>query len=223
MASGQPEIFEDNPATPPRRPVSDRREILIQLGIVTAGLFIALMLQGIVEWLHHRSIVAEARANIEQEIRNNQRTAQADLGYFQANLDRLHSNVKTIHALASNEHIHGSLINSMEYTTLDQSAWNTARDTGALAYMPYDEVQRYSDLYSTIDYLNGHAQAVADTEFEALAPTLMGYDVTQIPQEQYVAMLRDNARAEIGLTTLQQTLKQLDGNLRGALARSPSG
>lgn len=207
--------------SPPHHPVHHWRDALVHLGIVTAGLFIALMLESVVEWVHHRNIVREARENIRLEIRHNQAAASKDLNYVQASLANVEANIDTLQRLPTlrvAKHFHGSLINRMDYDPMAESAWRTARDTGALGYMPYEEVQHYSDLYTTIDYVNNRALAVADTEFKALAPAKMGYDFKDLPEEQRTAMLRGNADAEIGLITLQQMLQQVHRDLGRAVA-----
>ena len=47
------------------------RDVAIHLAIVTAGILIALGLEQTVEFFNHRRLVAEARANILSEIRDN--------------------------------------------------------------------------------------------------------------------------------------------------------
>src|SRR6516225_7037399 len=58
---------------PPLGPLMSWREILLHLGIVTIGILIALSLEGLVEWNHHRHLVREARENIRIEIEDNQK------------------------------------------------------------------------------------------------------------------------------------------------------
>ena len=41
---------------------------------VVLGILIALALEGVVEWAHHRALVREARANIAIELRHNKET-----------------------------------------------------------------------------------------------------------------------------------------------------
>jgi hypothetical protein len=199
--------------SPPQHPVHNWRDVLVHLGIVTAGLCIALMLEGVVQWVHHKNLVREARQNIRIEIRQNRDAVKTDLTFLAANLKRVEGNIATLQRLHPGQDFHGTLTNRMDYVDLDVAAWRTARDTGALGYMPYDEVQRYSGLYTTIDYVNGRALAIGDTEFKAFAPAEMGYDFKDIPAEERTAMLRGNAETKIGLVTLEQMLEQVDREL----------
>jgi len=212
-----PEAVEPNdpgPA-PVRRHRHDWRYILVELGIVTAGLFIALMLNGIVEWAHHKQTVRDARRNIRREIGENRKTVRKDLGEVRSTLARVQTNIATLQRMRAGRFSHGSLNSAIAYAGLDDAAWQTARNTDAVAYMPYDEAQRYSDLYGTVDYVNGRALALIDTQFNAMAPAEMGY-VGQLPEEEITTMLRGNAQTKINLLTLMQMLTQLDAQLAKA-------
>ncbi len=195
----------------PMEPIHTWRDILLHLGIVTVGLFIALSLEALVEHIHNRHLLAEARANIRQEIEIDHQAAQKDIGLVQQNIDTIKANIDTIHHLQTHpKEFHGSITNSMSFDSLNDAAWRTARDTGALSFMPYNEVQRYSDLYMLEGLVNQKAISAGEQSFHASIPTLMGYDVTNIPPDEYNQMLRDNAAAEIDLLTLKQFLTLLD-------------
>jgi len=204
---------------PPEHPVHTWRDFATHLIIVTIGLFIALMLEALVEHIHHVHIVREARENIRRELEDNHHAAQQDLGYLQDNISRVKANIATLQQMRSQPHLHGSLVNQMSFNSMSESAWHTARDTGALAYMPYDEVQRYSDIYTDAESVNKHADDAAESEFSALAPTEMGYDMEALPPEEIVAMLRGNAQTEIDLVTEQQFVQQLDTDMLAALKK----
>ncbi|HEY1607370.1 MAG TPA: hypothetical protein VGF77_17420 [Allosphingosinicella sp.] len=202
--------------SPPHHPVQNWGDVFVHLAIITAGLFIALTLEGVVEWVHHRTLVSEARENIRLEIRHNLGVAKQDLAYLKANQARVEGNIRTLQRFHISRNFHGTLTNTMEFAPMDQSAWRTARDTGALGYMPYAEVRHYSGLYETIDLVNNRALGVMDTEFKAFAPAEMGYDLKDMPNEQLDAMLHGNADTKIGLTTLQQMVQQVDRQLSDA-------
>ncbi len=195
----------------PHEPIHTWRDFAIHLTIVTIGLFIALSLEALVEHLHNRHLVREARANIRQEIEIDDQAARKDIALVQQNIDTLRANIDTIHLLQTHpKDFHGSLTNSMSFDTLNDAAWRTARDTGALSFMPYGEVQRYSDLYMLEDLVNQKAIRAGEQSFRASIPTLMGYNISSIPAEELTQMLRDNAATEIDLVTLKQFLIQLD-------------
>src|ERR1041385_4850584 len=60
----------------PEKPIHSKKEFLFHMLTVVLGILIALALDGIVTWAHHRVLVREARANIATELRNNKETIQ---------------------------------------------------------------------------------------------------------------------------------------------------
>jgi hypothetical protein len=195
-------------------PIHTWRDIALHLGIVTVGLFIALSLEAFVEHLHNRHLVAEARANIREELQINHQAAQDDITRVQKTIATLQANIATIHRLqADPKNFHGSLDNTMSFDSLNDAAWRTARDTGALSFMPYKEIQRYSDLYMLTELVNQKAISAGEQSFRAEIPAVMGYDLTSIPAAELTQSLRDNAASEIDLVTLKQYLVTLDQQL----------
>lgn len=195
----------------PHESIHTWKDFAIHLTVVTIGLFIALMLEAGVEYWHHRHIVAEARANIREEIQENHEAAQKNLGYLDQSIEGVKDNVKTLHVMMTRpKDFHGSLANTIRFESFHDAAWRTARDTGALSYMPYQEVQRYSDLYMMEDMVTQKAVNTAEKSFQASSPVFMGYDVDKLPSEDYMNMLRANAAAQLDLTVLKQYVQQFD-------------
>jgi uncharacterized protein (DUF3084 family) len=64
----------------PHKPILTVKEAAVHLAIVTAGILIALSLEGLREWREHRSLVNEARANLLSEIRDNRKEVAAAVG-----------------------------------------------------------------------------------------------------------------------------------------------
>jgi hypothetical protein len=194
----------------PHQPVHTWRDFAIHLTIVTIGLFIALSLEAFVEYVHHRHLVAEARENIRMELQNNHNAAQHDLILLQQGIDQQKANIIAIHGLMTTHNFHGEVKNTMDIDSLSDSAWHTARDTGALGFMPYDEVQRYSDLYMLGDLVNTTTIDTAKQDFLAGAAFDMGYDPDKLPPQEFSRLLHDNAAIQIQFFTLKQIVSQYD-------------
>lgn len=60
---------------PPEHSIRTWRDLLTHVAVMTIGLFIALMLESLVEYAHHRHIVHQARENIRQECSTTARTS----------------------------------------------------------------------------------------------------------------------------------------------------
>jgi len=195
----------------PHQPVHTWRDFAIHLTIVTIGLFIALSLEALVEYVHHRHLVAEARENIRTEIETNHKAAVDDLNLLQTAIDNTQSNIETIHRLQANpKDFHGTLKGNMDFNSPDDAAFLTARDTGALSYMPYAEVQRYSDLYFLEELVKTKSITVGDSVFGSLTVTQMYADMDKLPPDEVTNMLRANANALLQLKVLKQIVQEFD-------------
>jgi len=195
----------------PHEPVHTWRDFFTHLTIVTIGLFIALSLEAFVEYVHHRHLVHEARENIRQEIEDNHKAAQEDITLLQQDLDRTNSNLDTIRRMRANpKTFKGTLTFTMSFNSLHDAAWNSARDTGALGFMPYKEVQGYADLYQHQKLVDDQVIEVIHRQTLAMTPIYMENNFTTISTNQTENLLHDTAATLIDVTTLQQIVQQLN-------------
>src|SRR5215470_3688657 len=73
------------------------KETAKHLAIITAGVLIALTLEGIVSWIDHRMLVREAVANLTAELRNNNK----ELEGLVANLAKEEQQLEHVDELAA--------------------------------------------------------------------------------------------------------------------------
>jgi hypothetical protein len=104
----------------PDHPITGWRETVKHLAIITAGVLIALTLEGMVSWVDHRLLVREAEANLTAEIRNNKKELDAHF----ANLTKQRQQYEQANEVVT-----------------------TGTITGAFGFMDYGEVSRYADVY----------------------------------------------------------------------------
>lgn len=169
---------------PPQHPIGTKRDFFLHLFTITCGLLIALSLEALVEWGHHRALVREARENIRRELEDNKQATIKDIADVEQDRLRFVHNLDEERALRDYpSHQHGHSIDStFSWSSTGDAAWRTARDTGALAYMPYDEVQRYADVYAQQEIANTQAVELFRRQVEAIAPTLMEKDKSFPPR-----------------------------------------
>lgn len=132
----------------PERHVQSARDIILHLAIVTVGILIALGLEQAVEWYHHRELVAEARETILSEIRSNQKELKTKMAMwprFQANdIEILDFIGDLLDHGKSDRH---NLRLAMSQAQIRGTSWLTAQTVGALAFMPYADVEKYASVY----------------------------------------------------------------------------
>lgn len=140
---------------------------------VTVGMFIALFINGMVEWKQTRDLVAEARATLAREIADNKKDLEGTRGNFPRDLEELASAVTFADDMLK---VHKTKITAINLhynmADLSDSSWRTAERTGALSHMEYAEVQKYSKLYDFQDlFLQNQRAALSQL---TIASSLIG-------------------------------------------------
>ena len=110
----------------PDKPIHSKKEFLFHMLTVVLGILIALALDGIVTWAHHRVLVREARANIATELRNNKETIQRAVPEIQARQKQLQEVISTIDQVEKSRKLSGKLGYSFASYELYSTAWKTA-------------------------------------------------------------------------------------------------
>ena len=132
----------------PEHEIHGFRDFFLHLFTITIGLLIALSLEASVEALHHRHQREEAETLIRREIQNNLDSLHAGQPGAMAELRQMTTVLKTLEARAQSKP--GALHDSdfiFHEAPFQDAAWRTASSTGALSYMDYGEVERFSDAY----------------------------------------------------------------------------
>jgi hypothetical protein len=134
-------------------------EFFIHLFTITVGLLIATQIESYVEWRHHVHLAEEARASLRAEIQKNLN----DLRGMTPGLKKWREQIDTDLAVMEriqehpedmkNQHAKWAI--SFSAVSMSDTAWRTAQSTGALAYMPYEEAERYTAIYKAQDALMG--------------------------------------------------------------------
>jgi hypothetical protein len=149
---------------PPHESAHSWRDILIHLATITVGLFIALSLEGCVEWQHHRHLVHEARANIRSEMEDNQKELKDAWDTIHKEQAQVKADIAALKILKQNPEAHNLSVNLRFNTSaVANASWNTARETGALSFMSYPEVKKYAEVYDAQKLFSDQTMRVLDT------------------------------------------------------------
>jgi hypothetical protein len=125
------------------------REFGFQLSTITAGVLIALSVDGVVEWRRERALVREAQAAIDLEIASNLRDLDETLPGLEAHQRALARALRFADDLIATgkTEVHEVRF-GFNIASLNRASWQTADRTGALALMDYADVKGYAELYS---------------------------------------------------------------------------
>jgi hypothetical protein len=134
---------------PPHAPTHTWKDFFIHIATIVIGLLIAVGLEQTVEWMHHRHGVERAREHIHAEVEVNERIRRDDQQQADLIIARLKGDLDILQVLDANNGKPQAA--DLNFTWNGQgfysAALNSARDSGALALMPYEESAMYSDAY----------------------------------------------------------------------------
>ena len=133
----------------PPHPIHSWKDFGVQLVTITAGILIALSLEGVRESIHDRALVREARENIHREIADNQREVEDEIKAIPARSKKIDTALRFANEMLKTKRtdIHQVEL-QLDFPELNAASWQTAERTGALAHMDYGEVQKYATLYT---------------------------------------------------------------------------
>ena len=197
---------------PPHGGIHSWRDFFIHLVVITLGLLIALGLEGIVEWRHNKHLVHTAEGNLRAELEANQKTLADDLAALNAAQKQIETDLTILSALRA-KHVPGAEPKfHWDWNGPSSAAWDTARNTGAIALMNYQTAQNYSVIYEQQGVVNEQSGVFVRDLYRAGAPLQGGEKSSDLKPAQLDAIN----------VNLQQTLADVNylrdlGNSLGRL------
>ena len=152
----------------PHKAIHGTGEFFLHLFTITVGLLIAVGIEGAVTRHEHHKLAEEARETMAAEIRHNQGSVRDAIKAVAEHQTRLKANLATVTAVQANpngpEAENAHLDISYNTVGLEHTAWRTAQATGALAYMSYDDAQRFSSIYEVAETFEKSEDQLAGDE-----------------------------------------------------------
>jgi hypothetical protein len=178
----------------PHHPIGGWKDFFVHLVTITVGLLIAVGIEGCVELHREHKLVQEGRETMREEIQYNAAEMKEAVGKLKTQREMMQKNIDVLTKIQGNPKDRAaqdaSISADYSIVGLRDTAWKTAQTTGALAYMPYAEAQRYSNVYgSQKDFLDQQDKILEDeAQFLGLmAKTNFGHN--DITAEQASAAL----------------------------------
>ncbi len=207
---------------PPHGEVTSWRGFILHLVTITVGLFIALSLEGCVEWAHQRHLVHEARANLQSEIRDNQKSLRDALNDIHSEQKQIAEDIASLKIMVNAPHAHGSVGYRFSNTSLQHASWDTARETGALGFMAYPEVKSYAELYNEQSNFAVQSDRLIETGTK-LMTLLLGFQDETAGKEISSAAAREGIQDALAiqaqLLICEAVAKNLDQEYASALKK----
>ena len=194
----------------PHEPIHTWRDFLLHLATITIGLLIALGLEGLVEAAHHRHLLHQAETNLRAEMSENRQTLAGDEKQLDGTEQEIESDLKLLTAAKTHQPTSGQLAQRYEWDGMDSAAWNTARDTGAVALMPYEYAQTYSGIYTQQDIVNEQARNYTRAIYKITEPLKGGRKLADLQPAELDAMIANAQQALVELDQLRDLSHSLD-------------
>jgi hypothetical protein len=209
---------------PPHEPIHGWRDFLLHLLTITIGLLIALSLEGLVEWQHHRHLVHEAEASLHAEIEGNANGLQDILNDINKQQATLKSDVAVLDNIIKDpkSHKHQTMSIAFRFNKFDDVSWKTAQSTGALSYMSYDTAAKYASIYSLQEELEkAQLQGTRDA-VTSIGPILNVPDKAD-PTASEAQFMKEHLEVVQGqLIFIESLVEGLDAEYKKFLAAHPS-
>jgi hypothetical protein len=183
------------------------RDFFIHIVIVAIGLGLAISLQQLVEYLHHRHQVGETRRALAQERAENRRTLGEQTRAWRQVVAELQNNLLVFdylrqHPGTPQESLPGVLLWHVSELSFKRAAWDAARQSGVIALMPREEIERYSELYEYLSTEWEMAYQAVLSVIEAERYDLVDSDPSHLAPAQIAAEI-DLIQAALGKQWLQ--------------------
>jgi hypothetical protein len=207
---------------PPQGPIHSFKDFSLHLLTVILGILIALSLEGLIEWRHHRALAGEARSNLKAEMRHNRELLVGGLAAAPDAERRLKSTIEVIEAYRKNHR--DDRTSKVDWSfglfALSGTAWSTAASSGALGYMDYSEVQIYTRTYllqeqflvlqqntfgKWLDLQKWAARSDHNNSFS----NLKDEELSEIENEAGAALVHTQAEESVAQALVQQYAKML--------------
>jgi hypothetical protein len=148
----------------PHQTVHTWQDFLLHIATIVVGLLIAVGLEQTVEHIHHDRQVAQVREALSVERRLNANRFGILTDEFRRFIPKLKTNLAIFvylrgHPNARATEWPGQLDWLTLHTDFLDAAWNTAKQSTTLQYMPRGEVQRNADLYGSLNFLRDRLDA----------------------------------------------------------------
>jgi hypothetical protein len=135
----------------PERRIRSIKDFAAHVATVSLGILIAFGFEGTRDWWHHRSLVAEARANLLAEMADNKRELVAIMKWVRGGRQQIEQAVKQAERLlAADDAVIAEDSEPLPNFSIIfvEASRTTAEATGAFAHMKYADVKKYAEVYN---------------------------------------------------------------------------
>lgn len=194
------------------------RELAAELVVIVLAVLIALSVEGVRGWRADRQKVAEARANISKEMRDNKAEIEKMPAAYARIRVELEAAVDAARAIRDTRQGPGSMHLHFEFAELGRVSRATAELTGALALMPYDEVRRYESVYELQEMFASTERRCYQDFLGVISYTRLAAQPTEATAAELTEWTRQIHVVRSTIDVLEQIAQRLSAGYGAALA-----
>jgi hypothetical protein len=194
----------------PHERIHGLKDFFLHLFTITVGLLIALSLEGLVEWQHHRHLVHEAESGLRGEIQANTQVIASQRQRITNERKELDGNLQALAVLRAHADAHQHMSFTFQMASFDDVTWKTAQTTGAFAYMPYEDAHTYSDIYAGQAELYKVQQEIAEDAMRAASLVVNKPDGERVTPAEIDAITERIGLIQMRLLLLENMVDHLD-------------
>lgn len=195
---------------PPHEPIHSARDFFLHLFTITIGLLIALALEAGVEHLHQNHLLHTAKANLRDELRDNRDALAGDEHHLDITQKQIENGLVILEAIKAHKTTTDIPSQNWTWNSPQSAAWETARDSGALALMSYDDAESYNVLYGQQKTVNDQATLYIRDIYNITAPIHGSAKPSDLQPSQLDTMIAAANQALADLHLLRDFCLSLD-------------
>jgi hypothetical protein len=150
------------------------KDFLIHVATICVGLLIAIGLEQTVEYFHRRHLLHTAENNLHIELHDNRANLDIDRRRLDVSMQQIQGEISQLTALKEHKTAPDRFRIQWNWDAMQAAAWDTARDTGALSLMSYDDARAYDTLYHQQELVNEQASVYIRDAYRAAEPLQAG-------------------------------------------------
>jgi len=165
------------------------RDLLTHIAVIAIGLLLALGLEQLATFVHHRYQVREARRALLQERVENHTVLAEQTRAWHWWVAELQNNLTVLRYLQQHpgtpqERLPGVLVWRARGLAFSTAVWDAAHQSGVIALMPREEIEESSDLYQMQARVFEQAYAAGMATVEASSYQLLDADPSHLTSAQ---------------------------------------
>jgi hypothetical protein len=195
---------------PPHEPIHSPRDFFLHLFTITIGLLIALGLEAAVEHLHNNHLLHTAETNLRSELHDNRAVLAGDERHLNFTQKQIEDGLVILEAIKAHKTTSDIPSQNWSWNSPQSAAWDTARDSGALTLMSYDDAESYNVIYGQQKSVNDQATLYIRDIYYITAPIHGDAKPSDLQPSQLDTMIAASNQALADLHLLRDFCLSLD-------------